>query len=84
MTDFIAWSLGLFAAGYGTGVMASVAKGTVLRRLPPPRKRHAPHLGCCRPLAAPTRPLRAAGRAYRELWRDIVHLCATGQLRAGR
>lgn len=29
-------------------------------------------------------PLRLLARAYRELWRDIVHLCATGQLRAGR
>jgi len=29
-------------------------------------------------------PLGCVIRAYRELWRDIVHLCATGQLRPGR
>ena len=29
-------------------------------------------------------PLRTVTRAYAELWRDIVHLCATGQLRPGR
>lgn len=28
------------------------------------------------------RPLRAVARAYREVWRDIVHLWTTGQLRA--
>lgn len=28
--------------------------------------------------------MRRLARAYRELWRDIVHLCATGQLRPGR
>lgn len=26
-------------------------------------------------------PLRTVFRWYRELWRDIRHLCATGQLR---
>lgn len=30
------------------------------------------------------RLLRAAARPWREAWRDIVHLCATGQLRPGR
>ena len=29
-------------------------------------------------------PLGCVVRAYRELWRDIVHLCATGNLRPGR
>lgn len=29
-------------------------------------------------------PLRLLARAYAELWRDIVHLLATGQLRPGR
>jgi O-antigen/teichoic acid export membrane protein len=29
-------------------------------------------------------PLRQLARAYRELWRDIVYLCATGNLRPGR
>ena len=29
-------------------------------------------------------PLRPAVRAYREVWRDVLHLCATGQLRPGR
>lgn len=28
--------------------------------------------------------MRLPVRAYAELWRDIVHLCATGQLRPGR
>lgn len=29
-------------------------------------------------------PLRPVTRAYRELWRDIVHLAVTGELRTGR
>lgn len=29
-------------------------------------------------------PLRRVAAAYRELFADIVHLCATGELRPGR
>lgn len=38
----------------------------------------------CARLLAWRRKHRPVARAYRELWRDAVHLCATGELRPGR
>jgi len=35
-------------------------------------------------LLALSDPIRAVGRAYREVWRDVDHLLRTGRLRPGR